>query len=290
MNERVNHIILGGGGVKGIGLIGALFALFKGATEDMETLHLDALRDVKAPHDVLLSGASIGSVVSFMLSLDYSLGDIAHMLMRIPPESLMPFKMELMPFSACSNENMLKITRRLLEHRRIDPDITYKDFPAKHRLGIFIYCISQAQVIYVGPETIGTDLSEWKLVDLLLASTAIPSVLPPIIRDANIYVDGFSTNLFPFFVGHHFPDALYLNLADESKCLEWTVENMPHNMIECFAVRAQHPLLKQIFPAMKLINIQTGDVHCLEKLSPEHQSQLFRNGIDAIKGHAKGAC
>lgn len=269
----MKHVILSGGGVKGLALVGALSEL---------------QLDWPPFSEIFFSGASVGSLIAFMLSLDYSLAEIAAIFEQIPASLAFPVHVDLNQLSVLSHDCLRVILRLFLEQRGLDPDIRYRDYPYKDRLGIFLYCTTCTEILYIGPDEATTEqgkhhnlhnLRERPIVDLLLASTAIPMVFPPLLDNDHVIVDGYVSYWFPFFVAHHFPDAfmLLLKQRDYDTCMPYDLGHLSKHMLRT-AVCVDHPYFEQFFPHIRCLLIPIPNVNPLDELSDEEKIDLYQSG------------
>lgn len=175
------HLVLSGGGIKGIVHIGALYALQK----------LDKLKYIEA-----ISGASIGAIVGALHIIGYT------------PAELYDF-MKLFDFSKIKSININNISeygiddgsrinyvlKRLIKSKCGKDDITLKEVydKFKKKLILSTVCINDMELCYCSHDTF-PDLELWRAIRM---SSAFPFYFCPILYEGKYYIDGGAWDNYP---------------------------------------------------------------------------------------------
>lgn len=178
----MENLVLSGGGINGIVELGSLKALEK----------LNLLKNIKN-----YCGSSIGSLICFLLVLDYSPCDIFIMIKKIDysyllEENVLNF---LETYSLC-NLNKIKIfLTSLLKLKYNTSKITYLELYNKTKKNLNIVAISLSNKEIVTFNYINTPNID--VIDTVIASSSIPLVFPPKKIENIEYFDAFMINNFP---------------------------------------------------------------------------------------------
>jgi NTE family protein len=146
-------LVLGGGGSRGIAHIGVLEVLKR------EEIQVD-----------LIVGTSMGGIVG------------THFALGIPPEVLAKRMRQL------QNEGLIKLTRFTMQHRqRVLLELLQEGVGEKTFNDLKIDTILMAVDMIQGVEI---QLKEGRLIDAILATSAIPSIFPPVQINGKYLADG----------------------------------------------------------------------------------------------------
>jgi predicted acylesterase/phospholipase RssA len=193
---KITHLVLSGGGMRGVMFIGALRYLF------LENLHKDITH---------ISSNSIGSYIGLMLALKITIEDIEKILYEIVADDdlcYIPVKNYFRIITDFGITSIDLFTLRFKQFLKIkypdfNEDITFKEF--SKRFGVNLY-ISTTNVNRC--ENCIFSLEETPDVSVFLAceaSMAIPFIFKPIKINSEYYYDGLLTNNFPIKVFSNVP-------------------------------------------------------------------------------------
>lgn len=178
----MENLVLSGGGINGIMELGCLKSLEK----------FNLLKNIKN-----YCGSSIGSVICFLLILDYSPCDIFIMIKKIDysyllEENVLNF---LESYSLC-NLNKIKIfLTSLLKLKYNIKKITYLELYNRTKKNLNVVAISLSNKEIVTFNYINTPNID--VIDTIIASSSIPILFPPKKIENIEYFDAFMINNFP---------------------------------------------------------------------------------------------
>lgn len=178
----MENLVLSGGGVNGIVELGSLKALEK----------LNLLKNIKN-----YCGSSIGSLICFLLILDYSPCDIFIMIKKIDysyllEENILNF---LETYSLCNLNKIKILLTSLLKLKYNTSKITYLELYNKTKKNLNIVAISLSNREIVTFNYINTPNID--VIDTIIASSSIPLVFPSKKIENIEYFDAFMINNFP---------------------------------------------------------------------------------------------
>tara|TARA_B100001175_G_C19472156_1_gene622357 strand:+ start:619 stop:1530 length:912 start_codon:yes stop_codon:yes gene_type:complete len=178
----MKNLVLSGGGINGIIELGSLKAL--------ENLNL--LKNIKN-----YSGSSVGSIICFLLILDFSPSDIFIIIKKIDFSYLVNeniFNL-LDTYSLCNIDKTKVFLTSLLELKFNIKKITYIELYNKTKKNLNIIAISLTEEKIVTFNYINTPNLD--VIDTLIASCSIPLVFPCKNINNNDYFDAFMINNYP---------------------------------------------------------------------------------------------
>lgn len=180
----MEEICIGGGGVKGIGFLGALYEL------QINGL----LNNVKR-----YSGASIGGFFAALLCIGYTPKEIIDQVFFYNLNEIkdIDIKSSFENLSIMIGDKFKQFVRELI-NKKENPDITLKELYCKTQKEIIISvtCVNESKVEYISHKT-DPDLTLFKLICM---TTSIPIVFPPVEYKEKFYADGGIIDNFPMCV------------------------------------------------------------------------------------------
>lgn len=178
--NSIKHIVISGGGPAGFSFYGALRECHKKGIwrlEDIETLH----------------GISIGSILITVLCLDYETEVIDDFLIKRPWQNLFKFNITSITNSfqkkgIFSKDVIKEVFLPLFKGKDLSIDITLKEFYEFSKKEMHIYATEIHNFAL-------TDFSykthpDWKLIDVIYCSCAIPGIFMPYLFEGGCYCDG----------------------------------------------------------------------------------------------------
>jgi predicted patatin/cPLA2 family phospholipase len=185
MNTKYDTICMSGGGIKGFAFIGALKYL-----EDNNHINLSEIS-----HFV---GTSAGSMISFFLSLDYSLKDIEEFILNFNFKKLIPdinIENLLVCHGIDSGEKIMFVVMNFLKEKYDTDDVTFQEH----------YNLTNKKLTIIGTnftkncEEIFNYINtpDMSVKTAIRISISIPIVFNPVLYNDNYYVDGGIINNFP---------------------------------------------------------------------------------------------
>lgn len=176
----IKHIVISGGGIAGFSYYGAL--------KDMSKMGLWDINNIKT-----IYGTSVGAIFATVLSLKYDWDTLDDYIIKRPWHTVYKFDMEKI-FQTFQTKGIF--SKKVVEDSLL-PLFNGKDIPITVTMKEF-YDIMQIE-LHVFSTSINTfelvDFSykthpDWKVVDVVYASCALPILMQPLIIDNVCYSDG----------------------------------------------------------------------------------------------------
>jgi NTE family protein len=185
----INHLVISGGGPKGLVAYGALQQLNKSGVWD--------IKNIKS-----IWASSFGAIIGVVLCLGYSWDDLDDYIVKRPWQdsvkvSLREYLDVISTKGIITNEFCEIAFKPLLEAKDIPIDISLRDFQkwcgiTLNFFGTNINTSPPASVL-ISEETI----PNVKLLEALTISTAVPILIPPVFTNDMCLIDGGLINNFP---------------------------------------------------------------------------------------------
>ena len=183
---KIDTIILSGGSSKGIGYIGAFYAILNN--------NLFNMKDIKN-----ILGCSVGSIFGFMLLIDFNITMIYKLLQKIDIINFEKFNIdEMFLDNGIFNNNSIKIfLKTCLKYKYNINDITFIELYKKTNINfvVKVYNLSLQKNEHFSHKN-HPNLS---VIDAIQISSCIPILFKPIKYNNNYYIDGGINNSIPFF-------------------------------------------------------------------------------------------
>lgn len=174
--KKIRHLIISGGGLKGIAFLGTLECL-----QRKDNLNFDAIET--------FAGSSAGSILSVLLVCGFSVAEIFKLVHDTNIRDLIDFDLSKITklYGVESGHKLMKKFREEFEKKGIDPDITLAQLHEKtgKRLIITVSCIGKGVKYF--------DYKNEPELSVLLAvrmSIGIPLFLTAVKYKGDYYVDG----------------------------------------------------------------------------------------------------
>jgi predicted patatin/cPLA2 family phospholipase len=205
MNIKYDTICMSGGSIKGFAFIGALKHL-----EDNNHINLSNVN-----HYV---GTSAGSMISFFLSLDYSLKEIEDFIISFNFKKLIPeFNIEniLISHGIDYGEKIMFVVMNFLKEKYNLDDITFEEH----------YKLTNKKLTIIGTNFTKSCEESFNYINTpnmsvktaIRISISIPIMFTPVLYNDNYYVDGGIINNFP--INHCNPETT-LGIYIKNSCLQ----------------------------------------------------------------------
>ena len=183
MNILFDEVIISSGSIKGCAIIGALNKFF----------NYYPLKRIK-----YFTGCSIGSVLCFLLNINYNIKEINEILFCLNFDKFQDLKLKNL-FEKCGFDEGIKFTnlfKALLIQKKIDENITFNELfnLTKQVLTINTVNITKGVVEYHNY----LNTPNLSVVLSLRMSINIPILFSPILYNENYYVDGALLEPFPY--------------------------------------------------------------------------------------------
>lgn len=269
---KITHLVLSGGGMRGVMYIGALRCLF------LENLHKNITH---------ISSNSIGSYIGLMFAFKISLEEIEKLLYEIVCDDSLcyvPVKNYfriVTDLGLCSIELFTVHLKRLIKKKYpdISEDITFKEFSKKFGVNLYISttninrCENRVFSIEDTP-----DVSVFKACE---ASMALPFIYKPIKIEGEYYYDGMLTNNFPIKVFSHVPkeNIIGMILYTKKDRSDYVIEKNSIKKLSFFNIMKQMynilNILRVNYVLLKEIDINDTDYYYIPDNIPSQNSINF---------------
>jgi NTE family protein len=185
----IKNIVISGGAVWGFSAYGVI----KHACQQK---YID-LKNIKSYY-----GTSVGTMLSVLFALDYDFDIMDDFLIKRPwytifEKGLLSLMESYEKMGLYSIESMKQIFMPLFKGKDIDIDITLREFYEKNNIDIYFYTIdvNDYKIVEVCHKT----HPDWKVIEAVYASSAVPIAFQPLIKDNKFYCDGAFINNFPLY-------------------------------------------------------------------------------------------
>jgi len=209
--KKIKHIVCSGGGITGFAFYGILRETNKAGLwhfDDIETFY----------------GTSVGSVLAVMMSLNYDWQTMDDFLIKRPWNNVFSFNMYSL-VEAISKRGLFDIKSieetflPLFNGKDISINITLLEFYelTKKEVHIFTSEINSLELIDISYKT----HPDWRLMDAVYASSALPFIFSPLLKSEKCYCDGGLLLNYPLRIcienGHDPDEILGINRTSKQK-------------------------------------------------------------------------
>lgn len=178
----IRHLVLSGGGVFGFSCYGAL--------RECVARHVFDMKNIKT-----IYATSVGSMLGVMISLKYEWAHLDDFVIKRPWQKVFPFQIPVLCSSIerrglFDQRVMRDVFRPLFEGRDLSLDITMGEF--YDYSGIELHCLSTEVSNYEFKQVDFSHLThpDWKLLDVVYASSCLPVLFAPLFVEKRCYIDG----------------------------------------------------------------------------------------------------
>lgn len=187
--SKIKHIVCSGGGIAGLQYYGILEEAYR-----QKLWHIDNIETYY--------GTSIGTIIGVCLLLKYDWIEITKYFTQRPFEKLFPFglKTALQSVSKLGLYNIETIRKMLspfLLGSNLSIDITMKEFYEETK--IEFHCIATSVKEYNCVDISHKTHPQWKLIDAIYSSCALPILFEPLYVDGEFYADGCLLYNYPLY-------------------------------------------------------------------------------------------
>ena len=183
----ITKMVISGGAVWGFSAYGVI-------KHACQSNYID-LKNIKSYH-----ATSVGTMLSVMFALDYDFNTMDNFLIKRPWHTI--FKRDLFSIMELYNKmgvynigTMKEIFTPLFNGKDISIDITMKEFHEMTNIDFHFYTIdvNDYKIVEISHESHPT----WSVIESIYASSALPIMFQPLIKDDVFYCDGGFINNFP---------------------------------------------------------------------------------------------
>ena len=178
---KYKKLVLNGGGVKGIGHVGALAALFD----------LNILQNIDT-----FAGTSVGAMILVFYLIGWNPTELFEFIRSFDAMTLRNMSiLNIHLFGLDTCDKIEQLIDRLISKKGFKPNITLKDFYdiIKKKIIITTVCVNTKEICYLSYETHPT----LALNMAIRMSLAIPFLFTPVKYNGHLYIDGGSCDNYP---------------------------------------------------------------------------------------------
>lgn len=177
---NIKHIVISGGGIAGFSFYGALRESAKNGVWDIQNIKT-------------IYGTSVGSLFATIISLKYDWDTLDDYLIKRPWQHVYQFDMQklmhIFHSKGIFNKKVLEETfLPLFKGKDLSIDITMKEFYEFNQIELHFFAtnINNFDIIDFSYKT----HPDWKIIDVVYCSCALPILLQPLINETGCYSDG----------------------------------------------------------------------------------------------------
>lgn len=187
--NKINHLVLSGGGVKGISFVGALKELI------LTGLNIDKLTHI--------CGVSAGSIIAALLSVGYNIDELHELMLSIDFAKFVDgnYISESSHFftqwGCCAGNYFLELMGTLIEKKTGNKNYNFKQLQNDKGISLTIPVtnISTSKIIYINDSC--EIFKDIPIKDAIRMSMSIPFLFEPVKYNDHYYVDGGLLDNYP---------------------------------------------------------------------------------------------
>jgi len=222
----IKHIVCSGGGVTGFAFYGAIKESYNRGEWKLENIQS-------------IYGTSVGSIFAVILSLQYDWKTLDDYLIKRPWQNVFKFNVysifeSLQKRGIFDQTTIIETFRPLFNGKDLSIDITMKELYefSKYELHLFATEINSFEIVDISYKT----HPDWKVVDAVYSSCAIPIIFSPFEKNNKYYCDGAVLLNYPIskcienganvneILGlRHMVDTEKNNISTESSLLDYVI-------------------------------------------------------------------
>jgi len=179
-NDTIKHIVISGGGIIGFAQYGVL--------RESNLRGLWSFENIES-----IYGTSVGSILGVFLSLKFEWSVLDDYIIKRPWQQVIHFTMysiiQSLESRGILNIKIIEdILTPVLRAKNIDTNVTMREFYelTNIELHIFVTELNHFNII----DICYLEYPDWKLIDAVYASCAIPIMFAPLLKESKCYVDG----------------------------------------------------------------------------------------------------
>ena len=231
INWNFKHLVISGGAFIGLVYFGILKTLL-----EKRVLNIDKLESIFA--------TSVGTILSVLLSLDYSIGDIEDYIINRPWHKLFKFDLEtffngIYQGGFFDKEKFLELIKPFILGKDLSLEITMEEFSeiTKKDFHFFSVKYNTMELVDISSKTHG----KLKLLDVVYASCCIPILFVPCKIENDVFIDGAVFKNYPLYQ--------CIEYTNESDCILGIYNKSDKTETDCYE-KTQYKLFDFIIDLM----------------------------------------
>jgi predicted acylesterase/phospholipase RssA len=280
--EIIKHIVISGGGAAGFGFLGALKE-----THDLNIWEYSNIKSIYA--------TSVGSIFAFIGALNIDLTIVSHYFITRPWQNLFTINGNFLQYirnRGILGKNVIEeMLLPFFKLKELSPEITMQEF--YEYTGIEIHCFSTNMRDFSLVDFSYKTHPNWKIVDVIYCSSAIPVIFEPFFHGDDIYIDGAFLCNYPIqqcydqqkpesvneILGINLLHFIHEKTTINSNLFDY-LNNLLTSMIykirlKCSVLKPRHEIIiAETTPLSSIMSVM-GDI--------EQRRQLFELGKETVK-------
>ena len=226
----IKNLVISGGGISGIGILGILKYL-------SNQKHLDNIQNYL--------GTSVGSILCFLLIIDYTIEELYYFLMHFDFGKLvsdLSLNTFLDHWGFTDIRKLRFFMKKMMKYKNINSNITFQELYDKTQKKLIVTgsCVNKSKTYYFNHIT----QPDMKVIDAIMISSCIPLAFAPIKYKDRIWLDGGLLANYPIaYFDKDIENTLGICIYDE--CYENQnkiddLESFLLNVFKCIAFGQSH--------------------------------------------------
>lgn len=273
-NQKKTNLVLNGGGVKGIGHLGALKILSeKKMLDNIETI----------------AGTSIGGIIGALYCAGYTGEELYMIVESLNLENLINMNPSnvIEKYGLDDGSKLIHVLEKLFEAKNISSSVTFKEFYnlTKIKLIMTTVCLNDNQVYYLSY----LSFPNMPLITGLRMTSSLPLIFTPVKYDNKLFVDGGCMDNYPMQLFENDYDStigIYVRSKSSNKRNVNNMEDFLFALFHCMSEGVTCELLRGYEKNTIVINLQ--DVSITDQnITKELKKNLYNSGCIATKKFLK---
>ncbi len=269
-DKEYNHLVFGGGGIRGIAYIGALDRLTQeGLLNNVQTC----------------IGTSVGALIAAMYVIGYTPIEMKDLMLKVKLDDLQDIDIMnvINNYGLDSGRKVVEYVKDLIKQKCGTSEITFKELYTNTNKYLIITgtCVTDRCIKYFSHE----ETPNVKIYDAIRLSIGIPLLFTSVKYQNKRYSDGGILDNFPIHLMRNKSNVLGLKLvSDHTGCNNTaadTPENFVVNLIACF-FGVIEDLRNVQCDNIDVIKINTGDINSIQfNINDDTRNRLYMMGYSA---------
>jgi NTE family protein len=263
--KRISEISISGGGVRGLAFLGVLYEL-----DRSECLQLERI-----------AGTSIGAFIAVCLIIGYTPKELIDLFFDYPFETIKDFELNHLftQRSLMKGDNLTLFFKTILQ-AKINPNTTLEELYNQTNIDLYITtcCVNTGKVEYIHHDNYPT----LSILTAIQMSSAIPLLLPPVVYQNKIYIDGGVMDNTPILSDQTICIASKSSKNTSKHIYKDNFHTYVFNVIKMFYEARTKS--NQSMSKNHVISVHVGDVHVASfNITKDDKLMLIQSGIKAAK-------